>query len=218
MQNAGERRTELANLPATLMSSGGYYGSSSSSAGGTTPIMWASWAGNLPLVELLILHGGDPWAAKDPKTNQTALHWAAGAGHVSVCEYLLSAMLSSSSPSPVNSAENDTDHTTARNMTQDYHPEEQASILLVQAADTDGKSPLDYAQLNGHQKVIDWIIERTTRTTDDLGTSTSSRTTTREKQDEKGHLLASGRVLSKTIMSSSVERRNDHGDHHRLSA
>ena len=73
LQEAGERRTELANQPTWTSKS--------------TPIMWASWAGSLPIVDMLVVHGAD--ADVQNSRGETAMHWAAAAGHLDVCQYLL---------------------------------------------------------------------------------------------------------------------------------
>jgi ankyrin repeat protein len=139
LQQAGERRTELANLAAI---SG--YGSSQTS---TTPIMWASWAGNLPIVELLVLHGGEP-LAKDSKTNQTALHWASAAGHVQVCQYLLSAAVLGS----------DENNKSSRSETKIQQEVVEGFLQAIDAPD--GNTPLDYARMNGHQELVEWIMKQ----------------------------------------------------------
>jgi ankyrin repeat protein len=48
--------------------------------------MWASWAGSISIVDLLVVHGAD--ANVQNSRGETALHWAAAAGHLDVCQYL----------------------------------------------------------------------------------------------------------------------------------
>ena len=117
---------ELANLPTTTRGSHP-----------TTPIMWAAWAGNLPVVELLLVHGADPLQI-NPTTNQTAMHFAAAAGHAEICDLLL------------------------RSTKQIYRVEDQQILdkLLWNAVDIFGKTPLDYARDSGHANVIEWMMDK----------------------------------------------------------
>lgn len=127
LEQAGDRCTELANLPSTT-------------AGNhpSTPIMWAAWAGNLPIVELLVDHGGDPFYL-NPKSNQTAMHFAAASGRVEICEFLLSCV----------QQENDSERKLI------------LEELLLNVPDIFDKTPLDYARENEHSEVVKWMMEKT---------------------------------------------------------
>lgn len=156
LEQAGERRSELANLVA-----GSKYGTNGRK---TTPVMWAAWAGNLPLVELLVLHGGDPLAQDVGATNQTALHWAAGAGHLEVCQYLLSAMMCAEATRKKKIGTT-TSSLSSTILQKDKEEEEEEVTVVVEgvllhAKDAAGLTPLDYAQRNDHGKVVDWILEQ----------------------------------------------------------
>lgn len=48
--------------------------------------MWASLTRNLPVIELLVVHGADPHAVNGEGAN--AAHWAVSAGYLEVCQYL----------------------------------------------------------------------------------------------------------------------------------
>ena len=71
LEQAGERHQELANCKTYKKS---------------TPIMWASWAGSLSVVQLLVKHGADPRA--HDSNGATAAHWASASGQLEVCRYL----------------------------------------------------------------------------------------------------------------------------------
>jgi ankyrin repeat protein len=68
---AGERQSELANALTYSQA---------------TPLMWAALTRNLPVIDLLVVHGADPHAINGEGAN--AAHWAASAGHLEVCQYL----------------------------------------------------------------------------------------------------------------------------------
>ena len=116
LQQAEERRRELANQP-TWTSQG-------------TPIMWASWAGSLHIIDLLVVHGANVDHVN--VRGETALHWAAAAGHVDACKHL--ALL----------GENDTDDKTV--------------VGRLQKRDHSGRTPLDCARLYDRDDVVDWMI------------------------------------------------------------
>ena len=71
LQMAGERQAELANALTSSQA---------------TPLMWASLTPNLPVIDLLVIHGADPHAVNGEGAN--AAHWAVSAGHLKVCQYL----------------------------------------------------------------------------------------------------------------------------------
>ena len=114
LENAGERRSELANQPTWTSRS--------------TPVMWASWAGSISIVNLLVVHGAhanvqDAWG-------ETALHWAAAAGHLDVCQYLF-----------------------------DHHHHHLGRTEVSKEPDQSGQTPLDYDKLYQRKDVVDWLTE-----------------------------------------------------------
>lgn len=53
---------------------------------GNSILMWASWAGSLPIVQLLIEHNAD--IHQTNRNGCTVAHWAASGGNLSICQYL----------------------------------------------------------------------------------------------------------------------------------
>jgi hypothetical protein len=72
LEQAGEAREKVANLETWKQS---------------TPLMWASWAGNLAIVDLLVVHGAK--ITHMDSNGRNAMHLAAAAGHAGVVDYFL---------------------------------------------------------------------------------------------------------------------------------
>ncbi|CAJ1941351.1 unnamed protein product [Cylindrotheca closterium] len=111
----------------------------------STPLMYAAWGGNLKLCELLLEEGGaDPMHAD--KLGQSALHWAAAAGHLSVCQYLAGEcdrqLLSLAS---------------APKAEQDASSAKDQIERQILEPDNSGMTPLDYAMQHDRKDVIEWM-------------------------------------------------------------
>ncbi len=73
LEQSGDDRENVANFPTWISSS--------------TPLMWAAWAGNLSIVDLLVVHGAR--INHVDRNGRNVLHWVAAAGHTNVLDYLL---------------------------------------------------------------------------------------------------------------------------------
>ena len=107
--------------------------------------MYAAWGGNCALCELLVEEGGaDPM--HENTLGQNALHWAAAAGHLEVCQYLVGAryrkMLS------LASEDND-----QNSLIETIH---HGQIL---EEDQNGLTPLDYAIQYNRGDIVDWTMK-----------------------------------------------------------
>jgi ankyrin repeat protein len=88
--------------------------------------MWAAWSGSLAIADLLIVHGADPNA--ENVRGETAMHWAAAAGHLGVCQYLL-----------------------------EQGGGDDCWMEVLHHPDHSGRTPWDYAQLYQRFDVLDWM-------------------------------------------------------------
>ncbi|CAJ1960702.1 unnamed protein product [Cylindrotheca closterium] len=126
----------------------------------STPLMYAAWGGNVRLCELLLDEGeADPMYAD--KRGQNALHWAAAAGHLKVCQYLAGKRyhqyFSSASALLLEEAEDDgavqeqegADSSSAKHM-------EHGPILET---DNSGLTSLDYAIQYNRDDIIEWMMK-----------------------------------------------------------
>ena len=132
----------------------------------STPIMWASWSGSLDIVKLLVERwGGDDDNGFDNRIlfhknsrNETALHWAASAGHLHVCQYIVLCnhrhekshnqhVDQSSTPSLSTASSSDVVGL----------PPQEAVDMFTNQIDQSGRTPYDYAKIYKRQNIIDWI-------------------------------------------------------------
>lgn len=109
----------------------------------STPLMYAAWGGNLKLCQLLVEEGGaDP--LHTDKQGQNALHWAAAAGHLEVCQYLAGARYRESLLQASTEDEKELVEFLAHGQIMEH--------------DIKGLTPLDYAIQYDHKDVIEWVM------------------------------------------------------------
>lgn len=107
----------------------------------STPLMHAAWGGNLKLVQLLVVEGqADPLYAD--KHGQNALHWAAAAGHLEVCKWLVEARYREALERATAEGEKE-----ALEHGRTLEP------------DNTGMTPLDYAIQYDRDNVVDWMMK-----------------------------------------------------------
>lgn len=122
---------------------------------GDTAVMQASAQGELAWVTALAKRGGD----LNPATGWTPLHYAAGNGHLSVVEYLLSRQVRIDAFSP--------NRTTPLMMAARANSLEAVRLLVARGARVDleneaGFSALSYAQRNNNTEMAE-LIKRATK-------------------------------------------------------
>lgn len=109
--------------------------------------MHAAWGGNVRLCELLIEQGGAKQLLYADKCGQNALHWAAAAGHLDVCQYLTGECHR---------------HSLAQASTLVEEQDEESLTILVGhdqilGPDSSGLTPRDYAKQYDRKDVVEWM-------------------------------------------------------------
>lgn len=127
----------------------------------STPLMYAAWGGreegkggsscssNLELCRLLVEQGG-----ADPRqvncNGQNALHWAAAAGHLDVCQYLAAERYRSSLSLAAAAASLQED---------DSSLAESIDHGCILEEDQFGRTPMDYAMEYDRRDVMEWMMK-----------------------------------------------------------
>lgn len=97
--------------------------------------MYAAWGGCLEICKLLV-ERGDANPLHSNARGETALHWAAAAGHLGVCQYLVQQRYKEVLKSP-----------------------EQLEQGLTLQPDHQGQTSFDYAFEYGRNDVMHWMMQ-----------------------------------------------------------
>ena len=120
----------------------------------------AAKAGDLEALRALAARpGGWDWQRDRDRHGSSALHWAAGEGHVEVCEWLRTEQ--GLCPDEARGRFKRTPlHWAARNGRLGACAWLAAQGVAVDARAVDGSTPFHYAVWMGHRRVADWLLER----------------------------------------------------------
>ena len=128
-----------------------------SSNTGRTSLWWAAGNGHFHIVSLLLINDAKPNISDNQK--QSPLHWAIRKGHRTIVEKLIE--------SGADITSRDNDGRTPLSWAAEYGIDNDIQLLSaiksrqgdIDTTDNRGWTPLHWAAKNGHQDVVDWLLE-----------------------------------------------------------